>query len=532
MARLLLRALLMAVCLGSLDGAGRVLAQQYEVVLRGGTVVDGSGGPRFRADVALQGDRIVRVARDGIAPGSGQVEFDVAGLTIAPGFVDHHAHVATDIHNRPLAENFLFQGITTLLTPVHSGDTPWPLGAYLDRLRTAPNVGYFAGHTSIRRAVMGLVNRAPTPGELEQMKAMVEANMRDGALGLSTGLLYVPANYARIEEVIELAKVAARHGGIYVTHMRDEARGLLVSVRETIRVAEEARIPVQINHHKAAGAGQFGWTRTTLAMIDSARARGLDVKHDVYPYTAGSTHSGVLFPGWALAGGVDSLRARVDDPRIRPKLEAEMLERMRLDWAGDELERIQFRVLPSNSAYNGKTMADLVRDRGLAVNAVNGVQLAIELQLAGGFSAIYHMMDEADVVRVLQHPFAMIETDGDSVGYGRGFPHPRSYGAFPRVLARYVREQKVLSLEEAVRRMTSLSMEQIGQRERGLVREGLFADLVVFDADRIADLATYQDPHRFSVGMVHIFINGVPVLRDGSLTGALPGRVLRGPARP
>lgn len=208
-----------------------------------------------------------------------------------------------------------------------------------------------------------------------------------------------------------------------------------------------------------------------------------------------------------------------------------MLERMRLDWAGDELERIQFRVLPSNPSYNGKTMGDLARDRGLAVNAVNGVQLAIELQLAGGFSAIYHMMDEADVVRVLQHPFAMIETDGDSVGYGRGFPHPRSYGAFPRVLARYVREQKVLSLEEAVRRMTSLSMEQIGQRERGQVREGMYADLVVFDPERIADLATYQDPHRFSVGMVHIYINGVAVLRDGSLTGATPGRVLRGPAR-
>lgn len=522
---------LLGVWLAVVAGPGRAYAQQYDVVLRGGTVVDGSGAPRFRADVALQGDRIVRVARDGIAAGSGRVEFDVTGLVVAPGFVDHHAHVATDIHNRPLAENFLFQGVTTLLTPVHSGDTPWPLGAYLDRLRTAPNVGYFAGHTSIRRTVMGLANRAPTAAELEQMKAMVEANMRDGALGLSTGLLYVPANYARIEEVIELAKVAARHGGIYVTHMRDEARGLLASVRETIRVADEARIPVQINHHKAAGAGQFGWTRTTIAMIDSARARGLDVKHDVYPYTAGSTHSGVLFPGWALAGGVDSLRARVDDPRIRPRLEAEMLERMRLDWAGDELERIQFRVLPSNPSYNGKTMADLARDRGLAINAVNGVQLAIELQLAGGFSAIYHMMDEADVVRVLQHPFAMIETDGDSVGYGRGFPHPRSYGAFSRVLARYVREQQVLSLEEAIRRMTSLSMEQIGQRERGQVREGMYADLVVFDPERIADLATYQDPHRFSVGMVHIYINGVAVLRDGSLTGATPGRVLRGPAR-
>jgi N-acyl-D-amino-acid deacylase len=528
--RRLVRGLAMTVAAAVL--AGSVAAQQpsrarYDIVLRGGTVVDGSGGPRYRADLAIQGDRIARVARDGLPAGSGRLELDATGLVVSPGFVDHHAHISTTIHERPLAENFLFQGITTIVASLHSGDVPWPLKAYMDSLRTAPNVGFFAGHSWARKEVMGLANRPPTPSELERMRALVEQAMRDGALGLSTGLLYVPANYATTEEVIELAKVAARFGGIYVTHMRDEARGLLESVREAIRIGTEARLPVQINHHKAAGAGQFGWSVTTLAMIDSARDRGLDVKHDLYPYAAGSTGSGVLFPQWALAGGPDSLRARVADPTVRARLEVEMLDRMRQDWAGEDLARIQFRELFSDRRYDGKTLADLARDRGLPVSAATGVQLAIELQLQGGFSAIYHMMDEGDVVRIMKHPYAMFETDGDPIGYGRGFPHPRSYGAFARVLARYVREQNVLTLEEAVRRMTSLSMEQLGQVDRGLIREGMLADIVVFDAERVMDLATYQDPHRFSVGMVHILVNGVPVLRDGSLTGAKPGRVLK-----
>ena len=505
--------------------------QQFDVVLRGGTVVDGTGALRFRADVAITGDRIARVVREGLPAKSGRVELDATGLIVAPGFVDHHAHISTAIHERPLAENFVFQGITTIIASLHSGDVPWPLKAYMDSLRTAPNIGFFAGHSWARTTVLGLANRAPTAEELEKMKALVDTAMRDGALGLSTGLLYVPANYAKTEEVIELAKVAAKYRGIYVTHMRDEARGLLESVREAIRIGREARIPVQINHHKAAGAGQFGWSVHTLAMIDSARAQGLDVTHDLYPYAAGSTGSGVIFPQWALAGGVDSLRARVNDPATRARLEAEMLDRIRKDWCGEDLSRIQFRELFSDRRYDGKTMADLARDRGLPVSAATGVKLGIELQLKGGFTAIYHMMDEQDVVRIMKDPRAMFETDGDPIGYGRGFPHPRSYGAFPRVLARYVREQKVLTLEDAIRRMTSLSMQQIGQKERGVIREGMFADVVVFDFDKIEDLATYQDPHRFSFGLVHILVNGQLVLRDGSLTGSKPGRVLKGPAR-
>lgn len=364
------------------------------------------------------------------------------------------------------------------------------------------------------------------------MEALVEEAMRDGALGLSTGLVYVPANFAETEEVVALAKVAARHGGIYVSHMRDEATGLLESVAELIRVAEEAGLPAQINHHKAVGATQWGWSELTLAMIDSARARGLDIKHDLYPYTASSTGSGVLFPQWALAGGPEEFARRVADPGTRERIEAEMREIFEKERGGGDLARVQFRTVPSLPAYDGRTLADLAADRGVGNTVDAGVGLVIELQLAGGFSAIYHAMDEADVVRILRHPFAMIETDGDAVGYGIGFPHPRSYGAFPRVLARYVREQGVLSLEEAIRRMTSLPADQIGQPDRGRVREGAFADLTIFDPERIADRATFTDPHQYPVGVHHVLVNGVPVIRNGAMTGATPGAVLLGPARP
>lgn len=500
--------------------------QPYDFLLKGGTVVDGSGAPRFTADVAIRRDRIARVDSAGIPADQARTVLDVKGLVVAPGFIDNHAHVATSIHRYPLAENFVRQGITTILASLHSGDQPWPLDGYMADLKVAPNVGFFAGHSWTREQVLGLANRAPTPAELDRMKALVDQSMRQGALGLSTGLLYVPANYAKTEEIIELAKVAARYGGIYVTHMRDEGPGLIQSVEETIRIAREAGLPAHINHHKAVGAAQFGWSRRTLAMIDSARAAGLDVTHDLYPYTASSTGSSILFPQWSLEGGRDAFAGRMADPATRARVESEMRAIFR-ERAGETLASIQFRVLRSDPRYNGKTLADLVRDRGLPNTVESGIRTVIELQLAGGFSAIYHSMDEEDVKRILAHPLSMIETDGDPVGLGEGYPHPRSYGAFPRVLARYVRELKVITLEEAIKKMTSAPAQRIGQRERGLIRSGMYADVVVFDPEFIQDLATYTDPHRYSVGVVHLLVNGVPVIRNGALTGERPGRVLK-----
>ena len=509
--------------------SGTPSSERYDILLRGGTVVDGSGAPRFTADVAIRGERIAAVGRSGLDPTLADKVIDVSGKAVTPGFVDNHAHIQTTIHQYPLAENFTRQGITTIVASLHSGDVPWPLDEYIAALDVAPNEAFFAGHTWARRQVLGMDNRDPSGEELQQMRDLIDQAMQQGAIGLSTGLLYVPANYAKTEEVIELAKVASRYGGIYYTHMRDEGRGLLASVAEAIRIGREAEIPVQIQHHKAMGVAQFGWSANTLAMIDSANASGLDVRHDLYPYTAGSTGSSVIFPPWALAGGQDSLVARVSDPAVRPQVEEGMRDRLVNEWVGDDLNRIQFRTVPSAPEFDGKTLADYAAAQGLPNTVASGIQMGIELQLAGGFSAIYHVMDEGDVQRIMRHPLATFQTDGDPVGYGEGFPHPRSYGAFPRVLARYVRDLGVLTLEEAIHKMTRLSMDRLGQAERGSIAEGMIADLVVFDPETIQDNADYVQPHQFSTGIETMIINGTLVIDGMALTGERPGTVLTRP---
>lgn len=511
--------------------SGPVAAQaRFDVLLRGGTVVDGTGAARVVADVAIGGDRIVAVG-PALDTTRARLVINVPGLVVAPGFIDNHAHIGPTIPQFPFEENFIRQGITTILASLHSTDQPWPMAPYLASLRMAPNVGFFAGHTWIRKRVMGLANRAPTATELAAMKRLVAESMAHGALGLATGLEYVPAVYSKPEEIVELAKVASRFGGLYVTHVRDEGSGSLRSMEEVIRIAREAKVPAQVNHHKVAGAAQFGLSAKTLAMVEAARAEGLDIKVDLYPYTAFSTYSDIMFPAWSLEGGPAEFAKRMADPAIRAKVEIEM-RAIFPEQAGDGPKSIQFRTLAKHPEYNGRTLADFLEGRGQPATIEAAIPALVDLQLEhGSFDAIFHAMDEADVVRIMTSPTAMIESDGDPIGFGQGYPHPRSYGAFPRVLARYVRELKVLTLEDAIRRMTSAPADQINQPNRGRVRVGAFADLVVFDPDKIQDLATFAEPHRYSIGMVHLFVNGRQVIRAGTLTGVLPGRVLKGPAR-
>jgi N-acyl-D-aspartate/D-glutamate deacylase len=454
-------------------------------------------------------------------------------MAVAPGFIDTHAHVE-DLADRPLAESFIRQGVTTVIY-APDGGMPWPLDHAIDalaRAKHAPNTAFFAGHNAIRTRVMGTANRAPTPAELEQMKAMVAQAMDEGAIGLSTGLRYVPGIYSRTEEVIALAKVAAERGGFYASHIRDEGEGVVDAVREVVRIAREAGLPAQVSHHKIMGQPQWGQSTRTIAVVDSARAQGLDVTIDQYAYTATSTGTAVLFPAWALAGGNDSLRARLDDPATRTRIEQGIRETILEERGGGDLARIQLARVGFRPEWNGRTFADIARERGRQPAVDFAVELAIEIQGNGGASGVWHVVDEADVRRIMQYAHTMISSDGGIGVPGEGHPHPRNYGAFARVLARYVREDSVLTLQEAIRKMTSLPASRIQQRERGSLAEGAFADIAVFDPATITDHATFTDPHRFATGVWHVLINGVPVLLDGSLTGEKPGRVLKLPTRP
>ncbi len=511
-----------SVVLAVAAATGCTEAQVYDTVLAGGMIVDGTGAPPFIADVAIVDGRIVDIGPD-LGP-LGAETVDVTGLTVTPGFWDNHAHLVT-LEEHPDAENFIRQGITTVLAPLHSQEQPWPLDAYMDRVRMAPNVGLFAGHTWARERVMGLENRAPTGSELAWMRALVDSTMQQGALGLSTGLEYVPAAYAELDEVVALAEVAATYGGIYVTHMRDEGVRVVEAVHESLEVGRRAGIPVQINHHKVTGADQWGGTSRTLALLDSAAAAGQEVVHDVYPYTAFSTYSDLLFPSWALADGADAFSARVADPATRARLVSEM-RTIYGQQTGPGPESVQFRTLDGREDMTGRTLADYLLDAGRPTTLDETIEALIELQLGGGFIGIFHGMDEADVIRIMQHPTAMFETDGDLVQPGVGFPHPRTYGSFPRILGRYVRELEALTLEEAVRKMTSAPADWLGQSDRGRLAVGMVADITVFDADRITDRAEFTDPHHYADGVVHVWVGGTAVLRAGEMTGARPGRFL------
>jgi len=509
--------------------AGSLAAQPaYDVVLRGGNVFDGGGKPAVTADVAIRGDSVVAV---GSLPSvRARLELDVRGFAVAPGFIDIHTHARHGVFRDPNAANYIRQGVATLIEG-NDGDSPLPLRPFLDRLSRTPiavNYGTFAGHGTVRQSVLALENRKATSAEIQKMKSLVEQAMRDGAFGLSTGLFYVPGSYSPTEEVIELARAAGRLGGIYISHIRDEAAGILASVRETIRIGEKARLPIQITHHKIVGRRNWGKSVETLRLVVEARARGIDVTLDQYHYTASSTGTTALFPQWSLEGGFEALARRLQDPAQRAKIKAEVMDRILYDRGGGDPRNIVMADCPFDPSLNGRNLAEIA---GEPPTVERAAETLIDLQTRGGCAAIYHALDERDVERILRFPFTMIASDGEIPAFGEGAPHPRSYGTFVRVLGRYVRERRLLSLEEAIRKMTSLPASRLSLKDRGLLHPGMKADIVVFDPATIADRATFQQPHQYASGVKHVFVNGKPVILDGRTTGERPGRVLYGPGR-
>ncbi len=521
--------LVLLVLVFTTSSAAAQRAQSFDLILRGGRVIDGTGNPWVRADVGVRGDRIARIGdlTDAVA---GR-DIDATGLVVAPGFIDPHTHAVRGIFDVPTADNYLLQGVTTL-TEGNDGSSPFPIGSHLARIAEtaiSPNWAVFVGQGTIRSEVVGADDREPTPDELDRMRALVAEAMAQGALGLSTGLFYVPGSFTSTEEIIELSKVAATHGGIYISHMRDEAQRLLDSVRETIRIGEEAGLPVQMTHHKAISKDMWGQSVESLALVDVARARGVDITIDQYPYTASQTTINALVPQWAQAGGRDELLARLDDPETRRRIRGEIVYRIEHDRGGGDPQNVVIGLCTWDRSLEGKSLAGILAERETEVTLANAADLVMEIIIRGGARAIYHAMDEADVERIMQHPVTAIGSDGGVSVFGESVPHPREYGTFARVLARYVRERGVLTLEEAVRKMSGATAQRLGLQDRGVLREGLFADIAVFDSATIQDRATFAEPHQYAEGIAYVLVNGTLVVDDGRHTGARPGRVLYGP---
>ena len=502
--------------------------QKWDILIQNGAVVDGTGGSRFIADVAVLGDQIVAVSSIRLDPGLAREVIDASGKIVSPGFVDIHTHLEP-LLNLPGGESHVRQGVTTALGGP-DGTAPWPLEQYLDRadeIGVGLNVGFMVGHNTIRREVIGLEDRAPTAAELVQMQDMVDQGMIEGAWGISTGLKYLPGAFAELDELVALSSVVVPYGGFYTSHLREEGLGLLESVSEALEIGKQANIPIVLTHHKVVGQPMWGSSDITLAMVDSARIAGTDVMIDQYPYTA--SHSGItiLIPAWAMEGGTDALLTRMEDPFLADSILSGIEFNIKYDRGGNDLKRVQFSSVSWDKSLEGKTLYDWAVRDGLEPTPANGAKLVVESVRRGGANGIYHAMDEGDVEAIMSHPQTMIASDGRLVALGDGHPHPRWYGTFPRVLGLYSRERGILELEEAVLKMTFMPAKRIGLAKRGQVKIGWFADLVVFDSETIIDRATFQNPHQYPVGIEWVLVNGKIALANGDYRDLRSGKVLR-----
>jgi N-acyl-D-amino-acid deacylase len=516
-------------------GAAQTPRPAFDLLIRGGQVVDGTGNPWFTADVAVAGDTIVAIAPR-LEPGTARI-VDARGKIVAPGFIDVHSHSEErqdkqDIIGNPGAENNVRQGVTTVFASPDGGGSI-EVASYLakvDAARPAINVGTFIGHGSVRGAVIGQANRVATADELERMRGLVRQGMRDGAFGLSTGLFYVPGNYAPLDEVVELARVAGEFGGIHQSHMRDEAALVLNSVRDTIAIGERGGLPTQVTHHKIIGKSNWGKSVETLRLIDEARARGVDATLDQYPYTASSTSiQGGLVPQWAQEGGRSRMLERLKDETSRQKILLEISKSIETERGGGDPANVVLAACPWDPSLAGKSLAQVLKDRRRPVAVDQAADLVVEIVEKGGCSAVYHAISEDDLVRIMKHPATMIASDAAPgiPTFGKDVPHPRAYGTFARVLGVYVREKHVLTLEDAVRKMSSFPAWRMGLRDRGLLRPGMKADIVAFDAATIADRSTFEKPHQYAAGVSAVIVNGHLTLDAGQMTGERAGRALR-----
>ena len=500
----------------------------FDVIIENGLLVDGSGGPASKVDVGVAGGRVA--ALDDLAAATADRRVDAAGLVVSPGFIDLHTHCGFDIKHsrRGGSMNYLQQGVTTVVGG-NCGFGPVELDRVLAEVEVdelGPNLAMMIGHNDVRRAVLGDQDRAPSDEELRRMKRLVAAAMEAGAIAFSSGLYYVPGCYAQTQEVVELAKTAARYGGFYATHMRNESDDVEAALAEAISVGREGGLPVQVSHHKVSGVHNWGRSERTLAMIERARAEGIDVAPDQYPYTASCARVGTILPRWVCAGGDEQAHGRLGDPDTRARVKAEVMARYAEQFGG-ELDRVRIASSVVAPDLVGKTFADIALERGApdpyADMAEFVMDLARDRPASCDTMCTFHVMCEEDVARIMSYTHTVIASDGWGVAMGSGHPHPRLYGTFPRVLGHYCRDRRLLTLEEAVRKMTSLPADRLGLADRGVIKPGAWADITLFDSGKIADLSTFEAPHRYPKGIECVMVNGEVVLEHGAHTGALPG---------
>lgn len=504
-----------------------VQAQTYDLMILNGKVVDGSGNPWYYADVAIQNGKVVRVGN--LKDATSKKVIDATGLIVAPGFIDVHAHIEGGETTTPTADNFIHDGVTSVVTG-NCGGSNLNISDYfkrIDSVKTSINIATLIGHNTVRRAAMGDVQRDPTSDELKKMEALVTDAMNAGAVGLSTGLIYIPGTYSKTEEVVALAQVAAQQGGVYASHIRDEGDKVTDAVNEAINIGRLAKIPVEISHFKVTYKPNWGRSVETIKLVEDARKEGLDVTIDQYPYVASSTTLDTTVPSWVFAGGRDSMKLRINDPATRVKIKKEMVATLKKKQLKNYSYAQVARYAP-DTTFNGKNISEINLIIGRKAKPMDEAETILEMIGAiNRTQMVYFSMNEDDLKRIMQYPFNMIASDAGIARFGSGMPHPRAYGTNARVLGKYVREQNVIRLEEAIRRMTSLPAQKFNLRDRGLLREGMAADIVVFDETTVGDAATFVNPHAYSTGFRFVLVNGEVVVDAGKHTGVRSGQVLK-----
>jgi N-acyl-D-amino-acid deacylase len=499
-----------------------------DIMIKNGRILDGTGNSWLHGDVAVKDGKIFKIGN--LSNFNATKIIDAKGMIVSPGFIDVHTHIEGDELKTPTADNFIYDGVTTVVTG-NCGSSNTDIKNYLrriDSIRLSINVATLIGHNDVRKAVMGTANRNATEEELKKMELLVNDAMRGGAVGFSTGLIYIPGTYSTTEEVLRLAKAAARYKGVYASHMRDEGDSVVQAINEALYIGKEANMPVEISHFKLSGQQNWGRSKATIQMIVKAREEGIDVTIDQYPYTASSTNLGTLLPDEILSDGADSIKARLSRPEVRKYVSDYMLRRLKKR----KLKHFSYPVVAyyrADTSFNGKSIEQVNLLMKRKHKAKYETETVMDMMQKGGASMVFHGMSDEDVERIMRYPFNMFASDAGIRVFGQGSPHPRGYGTNARVLSEYVRDKKIISLEEAVRRMTSLPAQKFGLNDRGLLREGYAADILIFDEKEVQDLSTYDKPHAFSKGFKYVIVNGQLVVENEKHLGTRSGKALYGP---